>query len=458
VRHRLAFTTLAGLLLAAPFAAAQEPTAPPPAAPATDQPPPKVAPGAEGLGKTDLAPPPPASPDAGSSAEAAKGPGAPIAPKPLFTDDCLDQFYDQLQNEKKEYHVPIGVGAWDWEHLNSGGPNRTGFGIPPNQEGTYYWYIDADPEMILGDDGPVSKIGGHVELRLREQGEFRPYYTSDVWTYEAYLFADTDAGRFKVGQIVERFGLEGAGDGSFWGTIPYFDGFNLNPSYGAAWEAKLNFREDFHVDAVAQFFFADDGVAGEIVGSNIESYPGAHEHANGVVRVVPTWVLADQSKLALGFSGSVADAERILPDGGSDTLTAWAFDATYDRGGFRVFGEVLQNYGVLNPVRYVSGGPSSRITDLIAGTQYVAGPATFRFTYSAGFDEGPSGWQQLFCRALRWPSRRTSIFTPSTSAGTSTRRLIASTPSSRTGCNSSSTGDSERVAPFPAGVDGDPAR
>jgi hypothetical protein len=82
--------------------------------------------------------------------------------------------------------------------------------------------------------------------------------------------------------------------------------------------------------------------------------------------------------------------------GRGDTRTAWAVDATYARKHFKLFGEVLQNYGVLNPRRYVSGGPSRRVTDLIAGTEYVAGPATFRFTYSAGFDEQPSGWQQLF--------------------------------------------------------------
>ena len=42
--------------------------------------------------------------------------------------------------------VPAGRDrAWNWEHVNTGGPNRTGYGIPPNQEGTYFWYLNLDP-------------------------------------------------------------------------------------------------------------------------------------------------------------------------------------------------------------------------------------------------------------------------------------------------------------------------
>ena len=319
----------------------------------------------------------------------------PAVPASLFPDCFPDRLYDHVKTFKDEFSLPVGIGAWHWEHINSGGPNRTGYGIPPNVAGTFFWYLTLDPELKL-DVGPFSKIGAHAELRIREEGLFRPYFSGRFWSYEAYLWADSEVGRFKVGQIVRQFGLPGGGDGSFWATVPFWDGFNLNPSYGAAWEKKWKGRDDFSIDATAQFFLADDGVAGAAVGGSPESAPGARTPTLGVLRVVPTLMIADKSTLAVGFSGSVGRVEHIQPDGSGDTLAAWAIDATYSWNGLRLFGEVLQSHGVLNPTRYVSGGPSRRVTDLVAGAQYVCGPATFRFTYSAGFDENPSGWQQLW--------------------------------------------------------------
>ena len=44
----------------------------------------------------------------------------------------------------------------------------------------------------------------------------------------------------------------------------------------------------------------------------------------------------------------------------------------------------------------MQSGPSNRTTHVLAGVHHRVGPATFRFSYSAGFDENPAGWQQLW--------------------------------------------------------------
>lgn len=44
---------------------------------------------------------------------------------------------------------------------------------------------------------------------------------------------------------------------------------------------------------------------------------------------------------------------------------------------------------MLNPVRYVSGGPSDQITDFLAGIHYKTGPVTWRCSYSLGLDARP---------------------------------------------------------------------
>ncbi len=333
----------------------------------------------------------PAEPPPEPAAETA----APLTPKPLFANGCEEKLYDYVQQLKKDCCLPVEIGAWNWEHVNTGGPKHTGYGIPPNQEGTYFWYLNLDPKEDV-DWGPVSAVGGHAQLRFREEDKFRPFYSEQFWSYEAYLWADTVVGRFKAGQIVQQFGLPGAGDGSFWGTLLYFDGWNLNPDYGFAWENKWKVRDGFRIDSSAQYFFAEDGINGTVVGSQLESVPGAHLYGKGVLRLAPTWEFADKSTFVFGLSGLTSEQEHVTENGHNNWVSAWALDATYARKHWQVFGEVLQSYGVLNPMRYVSGGPSERVSDAVLGAQYVWGPVTFRATASAGFDEDPSGYQTLF--------------------------------------------------------------
>ena len=114
-----------------------------------------------------------------------------------------------------------------------------------------------------------------------------------------------------------------------------------------------------------------------------------------MVRVIPTWKLSDDSSIALGLAGSVGQIDSKIA-AFDDTYTAWAADLTYTKGNFKIFGEVAQSHGTINPMRYVSGGPSDRITDYLVGASYKTGPVTWRANYSVGNDDNPDGKQELF--------------------------------------------------------------
>lgn len=303
--------------------------------------------------------------------------------------------FDEWKARKDAAGVPLTFGAWHWWRFGSNGPGSDGYGIP-GLRGTYYWSIDVDPKFTL--DGPfVKEVGAHAQIRLREQGVFRPFINDQIWPWEAYAYVKTSAGTFKGGQIWKRFGLDW--DGVFYGNVAYFDGFKLDPDYGVAWEHGFEWGEAFRIDAIAQFFIQEDGINGSLVGSDAESSSVISEENTGVLRLVPTWSFGDDSSLALGLSGSVGQLESSEA-AFDDTYAAWAVDLTYTNGNFKVFGEVAQSHGAIHPTRYVSGGPSDRITDYLVGASYRTGPVTWRANYSVGYDDNPGGKQELFLPGL----------------------------------------------------------
>lgn len=346
-------------------------------------------PEAPGLPPAGIANPDPAAPEEPAAAAA-----TPPAPPSLFPNCCIEKFYDWLQCQKKQCCIPVTIGAWNWEHVNSGGPNETGYGIPPNLEGTYFWYADIDPSMTV-DWGPIKKIGVHTEMRWREEDKFRAFLAEQFWTYENYAYVETTFGTFKGGQIRKQFGFEW--DGSFWGPIEYFDGFMLNPSYGVDWEKTWKVSKEFSIYSVLQFLFHDDRVAGsESIGSTPEAQPFAHERNSGVARVVGTYDFSKTSNLAVGLSGTTGEITDILPTLPTEIGTGWCADAIYTLGHLQLLAEVLQFYGIMNAQRYDSGGPSDRLTDAFLGVHYQMGPVLFRVSYSVGFDDHPYGWQRLW--------------------------------------------------------------
>ena len=170
----------------------------------------------------------------------------------------------------------------------------------------------------------------------------------------------------------------------------------LNSDIGVSWERTFWIKPQFSLESHAQFFLREDGISPGLTGADTESTTAFRLQNQAVVRVVPTWWFSPTSSLALGLSGSVGQVKAQSAGYHDHALTVWGIDLTYTRGRFKTFAEVLQRNGAVNPVRYVSGGMSTRTTDFIVGASYVTGPVTWRVAYSAGYDYNPGGKQFMF--------------------------------------------------------------
>ena len=307
-------------------------------------------------------------------------------------DNAWDRTYDALQTWKKENHIPISAGAHHWFHVDRDEyVYGNGYGVP-TESGTYYWYVGADPSFKLGD-GSLKELGAHVQFRFRDDrnDKLRAFYYNTYWFYEAYAYAKTNFGTFKAGQIVTQFGLPW--DGSWWEGVPYFDGYKFDPDYGVSWEKTWKSSDRFSVDSTAQFFFASDRVNGSIPGADAESADG--ERNTGVVRLVPTWKLNDDLKIAWGFSGLAGEIKGNRP-GTDGHRVAIGSDISVTYKNFSVFAEYIDGFGAVHPTRYVSGGPSDRVNSVRGGVAYKYGPVTFHVNYSYGWDHNPRGHQFVF--------------------------------------------------------------
>lgn len=316
----------------------------------------------------------------------------------LGKDNFWDSSYERWDAWKKAHHIPITFGAQSWFHINNGGPAGSGYG-EPGLSGTYYWYLKADPRWTLNQNDFIQAIGYHGELRFRDSPDkFRSWFSNSrrhAWFYQNYGYVDTPVGRFKAGQIWKRFGLDW--DGTWWGDAQYFDGLKLDTGYGFSWENTWHPGRRFKLQSYAQYFISEAGVSGSLAGANPQSVPGSHERNLGVFRLVPTWQLTKDSSLAIGVSGLAGQIRNTTSAlGGNTSQLAYAVDGTYTWRNFKIFSEVDQSFGRLNPNRYVSGGPSNRITDTEIGAAYQYGPVTYRIAWSAGFDANPSGRQYIW--------------------------------------------------------------
>ncbi|MDQ6623713.1 MAG: hypothetical protein M3Y86_09550 [Verrucomicrobiota bacterium] len=324
-------------------------------------------------------------------------------------DNAWDRTYDEFEDWKARSHFPISVGANHWFHLDRDEHiYGNGYGVP-SESGTYYWYIAADPSFKLSDDGFVKEFGAHAQFRIRDDDKLRAFYSDTYWFYEAYAYAKTSAGTFKAGQIVTEFGVPW--DGTWWESIPYFDGYKFDPDYGVSWDNTWKVSDRFSIDTSTQFFIASDGINGSLQGADAESALYLSERNTGVVRIVPTWKLTKDLKLAVGVSGlygGIKGTSRVPV--ADDTRGAFGSDATLTFKNLSVFAEYIDGFGVTNPVQYVSGGPSDRIDSLRGGVSYKYGPVTFHVNYSYGWDHHPGGHQYIFAPGLNVQVTKNVVF------------------------------------------------
>ena len=171
-------------------------------------------------------------------------------------------------------------------------------------------------------------------------------------------------------------------------------------------EDTPDFKDDFKIDRYFQFFFAQNRVSGAILGADSESFAGSEERNTFIARVVPTWKLGEKQTFALGISATVGGIDnqptlreygtnQVFASPGDQTIAAWAVDGTWTAGPWKLFAEFSQLYGTLTPSHYISGGPSNRYTDGLAGITYTRGPMTYRCVYSYGVYDNPYGRQGM---------------------------------------------------------------
>jgi predicted porin len=331
----------------------------------------------------------PACAGGGCDSETCVASATPVNRQPLVEMGCLGRIAEKLDCGSDCWSMPIGGGGQHWFTEDLQG-NNDGYGIR-DLRGTYFWYLTADPQYKLRSG---NRLGGHVELRLREQDKFRAFFVDQVWTYQAYVsLASDDWGTFKAGQVWKRFGMDW--DGVWWGNAAYFDGFKLDPDYGLSWEKTTEINDHLQVDSFLQFFFHEDRVNGSFPGADPESVFGYTERNTGFVRILPRWTLDDGSRLELGLSGLVGEIESSLAGFNDQVASGYAVDMNYYKGPWRLLMEGQQYFGRRNPTNWISGGPSNRISNLLAGIHYTRGSVTYRGNYSASLDSNPAGVQNL---------------------------------------------------------------
>ena len=330
---------------------------------------------------------------ASARADDAKAPSelASAVQNTIIAGDPVSKLYDDVQKWKKDNGVPIEVGAWHWWHMNRESPHDFHYGLP-TLGGTYYYYVHFDPET--SDAGGAPKLGAHIDARFRDGEErFRSFFESRAWLWEAYVWADAGEGvKFEAGKIWRRFGLDW--DGSWYGNVPYFDGFKLDPDWGASIEKTCDWGHGITAPSFLQVYLAQDRVNGSQPGADAESDDRSREKLSISMRTVPTWKLGDDSSLALGLSARAGQIDHRGTSTKSET--AGAVDLTWTKGAFKTFAEFLKSNGERNPTNYVSGGPSDRTTDWLLGGQYQWRWVTFRGNVSMGSYHNPGGEQVLY--------------------------------------------------------------
>jgi hypothetical protein len=310
----------------------------------------------------------------------------------LLTNDPISNAYDRVQQVKKDYDIPIEVGAWHWWHANRHSPHDLHYGLP-TLGGTYYWYVHADPtwENPLGE----GKMGAHVDFRFRDGDErFRSFFRRHSWLWEAYLWAEVAPDtKLKVGKVWRRFGLDW--DDCWYGNVAYFDGWKLDPDWGASLETSFcvpSWPE--RIPAFLQAFVDEDRVNGSIPGADAESADHSREAQSLVARVVPSWKFTDGSSVAVGVSATLGRIEN--DDRSDETVAAGAVDVTWTRGPWKLLAELIESSGERNPANYVTGGPSDGSTIWELGASYKWRMLTFRGNVSHGNYDGPGGEQVLY--------------------------------------------------------------
>lgn len=199
-------------------------------------------------------------------------------------------------------------------------------------------------------DKSAGGFGFHLEPRFRDY-KLRPFFNSNVWLQEAYVFADCPGGwgKLKVGKLYTRFGY--FWDGSFYGNLPYFDGIKLDPDIGGSLEGAPLVSGNVGVEYALQYFANDGLTNGSLAGRDSLSEGGIQRN-EGIVRVAPFYRLGADGKAGKVQVGASYQSFRVEEPAATPNqdVSRFEVDANASYANARVFFEYISQNGrqVLN--------------------------------------------------------------------------------------------------------------
>jgi hypothetical protein len=225
--------------------------------------------------------------------------------------------------------------------------------------GAYFWYYqplsvtaDAGPsdsniELYLASlefEGRLDDFGLVLNPRFRDS-EAREFFTSNVWIEEAYAFYEHQYITAKLGKVYHQFSR--LSDNTFYGNIPYFDGFKLDANYGLSLEGSFETKQGFGLGYYGQYFLSDGGTNGSLRNRDtVWVEDDVHRHHTAVLRLEPSFRFNKLASIRLG-----AAAEHTYVDFTTRTglepqnVYRVAVDLSLAYGPVRAFGEYIGQFG-----------------------------------------------------------------------------------------------------------------
>lgn len=239
--------------------------------------------------------------------------------------------------------------------------------VPPRQVlprvelhgGAYFWYYqplsvtaDAGPEdsnielylASLEFEGRLDDFGLVLNPRFRDS-EAREFFTSNVWIEEAYAFYERQYLTTKLGKVYHQFSR--LSDNTFYGNIPYFDGFKLDANYGLSLEGSAETKEGFSIGYYGQYFLLDGGTNGSLRNRDtVWVEDDVHRHHTLVLRLEPGFRFNKQSSIRLGLAAEHTYVDFTTRTGlDPQNVFRVAADMSLAYGPVRVFGEYIGQFG-----------------------------------------------------------------------------------------------------------------
>lgn len=224
--------------------------------------------------------------------------------------------------------------------------------------GAYFWYyqplsvtVDSSPsdsniELYLASldfEGRLDDFGLVLNPRFRDS-KVRDFFTSNVWIEQAYAFYKHDALTVKLGKVYHQFSR--LWDNSFYGNIPYFDGFKLDANYGLSLEGYTETSTGFGIGYYGQYFLIDGGTNGSLRDRDTVWVEDVHRRHTAVLRFEPSFRFDRQVSVRMGLSGEHTYVD-FTPKTGIEPQSVFRFaaDLSFVYGPVRVFGEYIGQFG-----------------------------------------------------------------------------------------------------------------